>query len=493
VTDNNSWQPPASDPVPTPPQFGAQPAQPGTPPPPAQFGPPQPDQPAPPAVPQYGPPQPSFGPPQPQYGAPQFGAPQYGAPQYGAPQYGAPQYGAPQYAQQQYGAPAYGTAPGAAPYGATPYGTPTAGWTPPPKPGLIPLRPLSFGTILSAGFAVMRRNPRPTFGVALLLSLGSILLLTLALGGVAFWAFDRVSNSTIGEQDEIFAGAVGLGILAGFIPVILNVVATGIMQGIISLEVARGTLGEKLRFGSLWRLARGRLLPLIMWTIVQSAVLYGAIILIAVGATLVGVIIGDAGGIAAGIIIGVVGLLAIAVLAAWLTTKLSLVPAVLMLERRTLGSAIARSWSLTNGYFWKTFGIQLLVNVIFSVASQIISTPLSFISGIGGSLLNPNGEEAGSYGLLIVVTILSLLLSVIFSALTIVTLSAVSSLIYIDIRMRKEGLDIELTRFVEARQAGDTTVTNPYAAADVTTATAAPQAPSPAQPQAPGTTGSPWV
>jgi len=215
-------------------------------------------------------------------------------------------------------------------------------------------------------------------------------------------------------------------------------------------------------------------------------VLYGAIIVVAVGATAIGVAgNGEAANIVIAIVLGLGGLLAIAVLAAWLFTKLSLVPAVLLLERRTLGAAMRRSWSLTTGYFWKTFGIQLLVNVILNVASQIISAPLGFLSGIGGSLLNPNGEEASEIATLVVVSILSVLLSVVFSALTIVTLSAVSSLIYIDIRMRKEGLDIELTRFVEARQAGDQSVTNPYTTADVTTAAA------PAQ--SPGATGAPWA
>ncbi len=40
--------------------------------------------------------------------------------------------------------------------------------------------------------------------------------------------------------------------------------------------------------------------------------------------------------------------------------------------------------------------------------------------------------------------------------------SSATALIYIDLRMRKEGLDVELVRFVEARQAGDASVPDPY-------------------------------
>jgi len=453
VTDNNSWQPPAGEPPVTPPSFT--PPEAATPrPAPPQYGPPQ-----------YGPPQPQYGPPQPQYGSPQYGQPQFGQSPYGNPQYAQPQFAQPQYSPNA-------------------YGTPPAGWTPPPKPGLIPLRPLSFGTILSASFGVMRRNPRPTFGIALVLTLVTNVLLYGAIGAVAFSAFDRVSNATADEQDEIFAGSVGLGILAALIPALLSIVSSAVMQGIVALEVSRATLGEKLGFASLWRLARGRLLPLGGWALLQSAVVYGAIIVVAGGATVIGVLGANAASIGIAITIGILGLLAILVLSVWLFTKLALVPSVLMLERRTLRGSIARSWSLTRGYFWKTFGIWLLVNAILYFASQIISTPLGFLAGIGGSLLNPNGEEDSDVALLVGVTILSLLIGVVVSAVTLVAVSSTTSLIYIDIRMRKEGLDIELTRFVEARQAGDSAVTNPYATADVTTPTA---------PTAPTTPGSPWA
>jgi hypothetical protein len=38
-----------------------------------------------------------------------------------------------------------------------------------------------------------------------------------------------------------------------------------------------------------------------------------------------------------------------------------------------------------------------------------------------------------------------------------------TALIYIDLRMRKEALDLQLIRFVEARQVGDDSITDPYA------------------------------
>jgi membrane-anchored glycerophosphoryl diester phosphodiesterase (GDPDase) len=137
------------------------------------------------------------------------------------------------------------------------------------------------------------------------------------------------------------------------------------------------------------------------------------------------------------------------------------VPIVIVIERLSIRAAIRRSWSLTIGYFWKTLGIQLLVAVIISAVSNIVSLPLSFILGLAGGLLNPQADEGVGIAVIVVAYILSIVVSVVVGAVSAVVQSATTALIYIDIRMRKEGLDLELARFVEARQAG-VPVPDPY-------------------------------
>lgn len=365
-----------------------------------------------------------------------------------------------------YGLPVNGSfAPPASPGHTQPGfgGTPAGGqaWTPPPKPGLIPLRPLSFGTLLGASFQVMRRNPKPTFGIALLLNGLVAIAFGAFYGFLAVFAINRFETATFDEQNDILAGLVGGVVLATLIPLTLSLIITAILQGIVSLEVARGTLGERLTVGGLWRLAKGRIGALIGWSFILSGVLLGVIIALTLVVVLIGAL-GGAIGVGVGVLIGVGGALVIVVASVWIGTKLSLVPSLLMLERETISGAVRRSWSLTNGYFWKTFGIQLLVNVIVQTAAQIITTPVSFVIGLGGGLLNPNAEESGTIALLVVTTVFSGVVGAVVGAIAVVIQSSVIALIYIDIRMRKEGLDLELTRYVEARQSGDTSVTNPY-------------------------------
>jgi hypothetical protein len=353
----------------------------------------------------------------------------------------------------------------ASPYGETsptppPPGAPL-GWTPPPRPGLIPLRPLTFGTLLSASFQVLRRNPRPTFGFSLLIT-GLIYVVAIAVVGfVTFFALSRVQFATAQDTDAVTAGSVGLIILSALVPIALGLVGTAVLQGIVSLEVARATLGEKLRLPGLWRAAKGRVGALIGWSLIVAAVV---ILAIAIVAVVIGLLVafGGVAGIVIGVLLAILFALAAAALSLWLSTKLALVPSVLMLERLSLRQAVARSWSLTTGFFWKTLGTILLVSVIIQTVTSIVATPLQLAVGAGSTLLDPNGTDGGAIAVIAVIYALTIIVAVVFGAIGAVVVSATPALIYIDIRMRKEGLDLELSRFVEARQAGDASVQDPY-------------------------------
>ncbi len=335
------------------------------------------------------------------------------------------------------------------------------GWTPPPKPGLIPLRPLDLGTILGASFRVLRRNPRPTFGAALLIQ-GMVALLSLGVIGFAtFTAISRISSSTSQNTNQITAGAFGLIVLAAIIPVFVSIAASALLQGVIVLEVSRGAIGEKSTFGELWRRARGRIGALIGWTLLLIlAVALAAGIFIGIIVALVSTAAGA--GIVLAALFGIFGALGAVVLFFWLGTKLSLVSSALMIERLSLGRAIARSWSLTEGAFWRTLGIQLLVSAIISVVSQVISAPLSFLAPLLNKLLDPNLQNGPTTVIVTVgLGLLALIISVVFGAIAAVVQTATTALIYLDRRIRKEGLDLELAHFVEARQAGDASVPDP--------------------------------
>lgn len=349
--------------------------------------------------------------------------------------------------QAQSAPPQYGqrTAPQPGPGG--------SGWTPPPKPGLIPLRPLDFGTLLGASFQVLRRNPKPMFGFTVLLT-GLTTLIGLGVTGtVAFFAFSRIDAAAPDDVDLVTAGSIGSIVVASLVPMVLSMLAFAVLQGIVTLEVARGSLGERNRLPQLWRLAKGRVGALIGWSALVLAA--GVVGLAAIaGVIALGAALGGGVGAAVGIAIALLLGLGMVVLAAWIGTKLSFVPSALVLERRSLRDALRRSWSLTGGAFWRILGIQLLVAVIVQTALSIVTAPLSFILGIASALIAPNGELGPGAAIAIGAYVLTIVVTIIASSIGYVMQCSVVALLYLDRRMRTEGLDLVLQRTVDARAAG---------------------------------------
>lgn len=362
----------------------------------------------------------------------------------------------------RYGEYAAPTPPAAAPGGWAP---PPGGWAPPPRPGLIPLRPLGFGTLLWAPFQVLRRNPKATFGSALLVQTVVMLSTLLIVGTVSFVVLGRLANAPADQRDTLRAGSIAAIILSALVPVVLTLIGSALLQGIIVVEVARSALGEKLTLRGLWRAARGRLWALVGWTLLLTLALVVAIA-VAAGLVAVLVLLGGAWQVAA-IVVGVLAFFGLLVLGAWIYIRVSLVPSLIVLERLGIRAAVRRSWSLTIGYFWRTLGVQFLVAAIVNVISQIVTTPLSLLFGFATSLVDPNAA-LDSYLPSIILYVLLLFVALVMGAIAAVVQSATTALIYIDLRMRKEGLDLGLQRFVEAaafrhgQATAESALPNPY-------------------------------
>jgi hypothetical protein len=78
------------------------------------------------------------------------------------------------------------------------------------------------------------------------------------------------------------------------------------------------------------------------------------------------------------IFFGVIILLAAIAAVIYIVIKWSFVFPALAYEDTGVIDSLKRSWNLVTGYWWRTFGILILLNIIVSFAVSIITTPLSF-------------------------------------------------------------------------------------------------------------------
>ncbi|WGD38036.1 glycerophosphoryl diester phosphodiesterase membrane domain-containing protein [Lysinibacter sp. HNR] len=258
-------------------------------------------------------------------------------------------------------------------------------------------------------------------------------------------------------------GVALVAIIMGFVHFFLVAIITNLIHGAVSIGVTQGALGRKPTLARIWQLLRPRFWTLILWTILMSAV-GTAVVLIALSPLALLVLSTRTSGhetvlaIGGAVLLWAV-LLPLAVLTiVWLGIKLIFVTPAIVIENLGLGEALSRSWKLTHGHFWRILGAVLLFVLIISTAAVVLLIPLSFSFAFGGSLLHFAGLGF----------ILTNSCTAIFTAAVTVLLLVLSSIfytvIYFDVRVRKEGLDRELIHFT-ANYPGETdpqSAPNPY-------------------------------
>jgi hypothetical protein len=198
-----------------------------------------------------------------------------GPQQAGQGQAGQPPYGAgPGYGQPPYGQPGYGQPP----YGSSPYGQ----WVPPaPKPGVIPLRPLTVGEILDGAFTTVRRNPKATIGLAaIVMSVNGIFAAVIGL--LSRHALQNLKYPVAGQT---YTSAQLSHFFASFAKVYIPVIAATLvvqfvvdtcLTGMLTAVVGHSVLGRQVSISEAWQLARPRLLSVIGSVLLEGLIIGGA-------------------------------------------------------------------------------------------------------------------------------------------------------------------------------------------------------------------------
>ncbi|MEU0021086.1 glycerophosphoryl diester phosphodiesterase membrane domain-containing protein [Streptomyces rochei] len=317
------------------------------------------------------------------------------------------------------------------------------GWGGPPpaaKPGVIPLRPLGVGEILDGAVSTMRTYWRTVLGISLTVAVLTEIVVVLLQGLVLDDATSEALNDPDATLSELGDAMADTTINSGVV-LLVSLIGTVLATALLTTVTSRAVLGRKVTIGEAWRDARPQVARLFGLILLLLLIVAG---LVTVGMA-PGLIVAVAGGGGAGVALTVLGLLASAVVAVWLMVRFSLASPALMLEKQGIKKAMGRSTKLVRGSWWRVFGIQLLAAVIANVVASIIVIPFAFLAaalsggGVGGFL-----EGTGDLGWTFL--IVSGIGSVIGSMITFPITAGVTVLLYIDQRIRREALDLELAR-----------------------------------------------
>ncbi len=295
---------------------------------------------------------------------------------------------------------------------------------------MIPLRPLGVGEILDGAFASIRRNPKAVLGLAAVVMtisavISAIITRTLLnLGGLNLPTPGQ--QLTPAQATHLVGRIVAVAVPAFGLALLLTFIVQAILAGLLAPIIARGVGGQQISAADAWRATRPRLPSLLLATLLVLLAGLGPLLILGL---IVGIAFVAGAPPAVYAILALLGLAAL-VLTIWFSTMLSLVTPVVVLENESPGRALARSWRLVTRSFWRVFGITLLAGIIVAVAGGILQLPFTFLGAVSGSG--------------VVATVILVIGAIAAGTVTRPITAGVTVLLYVDMRMRKEGLDLAL-------------------------------------------------
>lgn len=327
----------------------------------------------------------------------------------------------------------------------SPVNGPYGQWIPPaPKPGVIPLRPLTVGEILDGAFTAVRRNPKATLGLAaIVMTVNGVL--TALIGLITLHAKQNVH---LPAQGQPLTTVQAKDLAAILIPAVLGTavvqfVVDTFLTGVLTAVIGHSMLGRQVTIAQAWRIARPRI-----WAVIGSLLLEGLILAgLLVAGILPGLVLILAHSADFGALLLTLGVLAAIVLGIITVVRFGLATPAVLLEGQGPRQSLARSWRLTRGSSWRVFGIMVLTSIVVGIAGVVIEIPFDIISFLAGRGAGNTAAAAGFFlgsGNTVAGILISAVGTIVAGAVTRPVLAGTMVLLYTDLRMRREGLDIAL-------------------------------------------------
>jgi hypothetical protein len=295
-------------------------------------------------------------------------------------------------------------------------------WSP-PVIGWGRFRAQSFGELLDSAFTVYRRRFLPIVAIMAIFQLPYLALTVLA---------EQPFTSLLPSSGSVTFLSPGQAqsFLASLVAALLVLLALGIGYQVLLLSLSQGAvvkvvgddyLDRPSGVGAALQMALRRAGPLIAFAVLALVLVLAPLAVI----LLLGLLAGSAGGVAL-IVIGGLGWILWVI---FVEIKVSLGVQALMLERLGPVAALRRSFRLTTGFFWKIFLFYLVIIVVTFIVSELLQ-------GLA-SLVVSAMPLSSRY---LVTSVANGIIGIFTSPFILILLT----LVYYDVRIRREGFDIEM-------------------------------------------------
>lgn len=317
-------------------------------------------------------------------------------------------------------------------------------WSWAPKPGIIPLRPLTLTDLFSGSFSALRKNPSVLFGFTIIV-MTVVALLSLAGTMLPLFSFTSLMSNDLDPQasskallDSAYLSVVST--IVGYIALLAGSFLAGtVLDGVLSVAVSQLVIGKKITFKQSWALVKPRL-----WSMLEASFLS----MLAVGSPLLVLVIlffmslySGPGSDAFFSLFGLLLALSVpVVLASYvISIRFLYAPVCAVLEEKGPIEAVKRSWALTSGSFWVTLGRVILINVVVGFIAGLIVQVIGIIAAIVMfTILGDPSDPSNVWSTIILYGVISALQMLAYS-LVVPILAAYQTLMYVDEKIRKEN------------------------------------------------------
>lgn len=294
----------------------------------------------------------------------------------------------------------------------------------------LDLRPLTLGELLDRSFALYRRHLWLFVGI---MAVPSVLTLIISVATQLLQAGDATALAGSQPDPETVMAFMAAGVIGFLVMFLAYWVAYMLSLGATTVAVADLYAGRTPTIGSSYLRVRGHIgwLTVLLLSIGAKliALFVGLFIAVMIASVGLGMLFAPLGALL--MVLGMIGAMLACALYA---LRYAVAVPVLVLENARPLHSIARSVALTRGSMGRTAVITVFAMVITYAAMAIFQGP--FI--VGAMLAGPEGSAA--FWLALIGTFTGTVGSAITGPLMIVALA----LLYYDIRIRKEGLDVEM-------------------------------------------------